>query len=159
MTVDISVELAIWLAACCIGLTAAVLSLRYAILICAAFERTEEDWFTIDAARHLRLTQALIVIGWCGFLVAGILALLDTTPASSLQAPTTFGMLIRWTLLGVIVLWSFKTSSAFWFTHSRWERIQAGSRHRRYLLDTLDPVDPTVTAPTDPGPTTTTTAD
>jgi hypothetical protein len=116
-------ELIVWLGFCTAGLITSLLALRLAHLVVQAVKLESDDQDILDGTRHIRNVQLERAIGWAFLLLIGILAAAqEPAPAATVGSTSYIGTLIRWMLIGVIVLWSIKTITDYLFARKLWRR-------------------------------------
>jgi hypothetical protein len=115
-------ELDIWLFFCFIGLVTSVLSLRLAHLVLNAVVTRSASPEVIDGSKHLWRTELERVIGWFMFFSAGAVASFDDREIPF--GMTMVSMIVKWILIGTIILWSYKTSSDFFYSRKMWLRTK-----------------------------------
>lgn len=112
-------ELAVLLVFCSIGLVAAALSLRYAVLNYHAVINGGGDHRLIEGTGHIRSQQIALLLFWLGFELVGVLATIPVPPAAPVGT-TPVGFLIRWLLLGALGIAAWMTATNFLYGRRQW---------------------------------------
>lgn len=120
-----SAELAVWLVVSGIALITSGLSLRLAHqILCANSDQPQDvrEW-----SEHLREKRAERLLFWLLLFAIGILAMWQAPPTQEpVGSVSIVGQLIRWCLIGTIVLGCYETATDFLFTWKQWHRVSKG---------------------------------
>lgn len=115
-------ELLVWLVFCCLGGLTSFLSLSLANLILTGLRRRRAAEDAIGWARHLCHSHFLRVLFWGGGISVGVLATFQEPLPQTVGSVSEIGALIRWMLIGTVVLLSIETANDFLFTWRKWRQ-------------------------------------
>lgn len=118
-------ELTVWIVGCILGLITASLSFRYAWLNNRAVNLRNGNIDVRNGTSHFREQAFGLAVFWLGFLVAGVAAALDDAPPERPLGTTVFGLILRYTLIGSMLLLSYLTAKNYLYGRRRWAKIRS----------------------------------